>query len=136
MLIKSITYPGFTGGTYTEDFYFNLTQQELIHAELSEHGGLSARLKKIVAAQDAPAIAREFDEIIDLAYGVVSPDGKRFIKSPELTAAFKQTLAYDQLYSKLVSDDAEAAAFIKGIMPEVDEEALEKAKAEMGITAI
>ena len=56
-------------------------------------------------------------EIILKAYGVKSEDGKRFIKSEELSIAFSQTEAYSNLYMELCTNAAKAAEFVNGIMP-------------------
>ena len=56
---------------------------------------------------------------IDLkSYGEKSADGRRFVKSEELSKEFTQTNAYSQLFMKLATDDKAAVAFINGIIPE------------------
>lgn len=50
-------------------------------------------------------------------YGEKSPDGKRFVKSEELSTAFSQTEAYSQLYMELATDADKAAEFINGVIP-------------------
>lgn len=74
-------------------------------------------LKRIVAADDRPAIIKIFKDIILKSYGEKSPDGKRFIKSEEMSTAFSQTEAYTELFMELSSDADAAAAFINGIIP-------------------
>lgn len=88
MLKKTITYNDYNGNERTEDLYFNLSQAEVMEMEMSTTGGLAEMIQKIVAAQDAPAIIKIFKEIILKAYGEKSPDGKRFIKSDEISKAF------------------------------------------------
>jgi hypothetical protein len=122
MLKETMTYTDFNGIERTEDFYFNLTKTELTKMELTTAGGLAERIQKIVAAQDAPAIMEVFEDLILKAYGVKSPDGKRFEKSKELSAQFAQTAAYDQLFMKLATDADAAAKFVNGIVPEMPED--------------
>lgn len=124
MLKKSITYDDFDGGTFTEDFYFNLSKAELVELELSHKGGLSDSLKKIVASEDGAQIISEFKNIILKSYGKRSEDGKRFIKNQQLRDEFESTEAYSVLFIELVTDADAAADFVKGIMPQglVDEE--------------
>lgn len=117
MLVKTITYEDYNGVSRTENFLFHLSKGELMEMELGTTGGFAEKLKRIVEAQDAPAIMREIKGLILGSYGVKSPDGKRFIKSPELSQEFSQTEAYSQLFMELVTDDEAAAAFVKGIMP-------------------
>ena len=85
--------------------------------ELSTSGGLAEMIKRIVAAQDQPAIIKIFKDLILKAYGEKSADGKRFIKSDELAIAFSQTEAYSQLFMELATDADAAAKFVNGIIP-------------------
>lgn len=117
MLKKSITYTNYNGIECTEDFYFNLTKAEIMEMEMSTSGGLAEMITRIVAAQDAPAIIKIFKELILKAYGEKSPDGKRFVKSDEISAAFSQTEAYSQLFMELATDADAAAKFVNGIIP-------------------
>ena len=117
MLKKSITYTDYNGTERTEDFYFNLSKAELMEMEMGTSGGLAEMINKIVAAQDAPAIIKIFKDLVLKAYGEKSPDGKRFIKSEELSQAFAQTEAYSILFMELATDDKAASDFVNGIMP-------------------
>lgn len=123
MLKKTITYTDYNGSERTEDFYFNLTKAEVVEMEMSTTGGLVEMIKKIVAAQDAPSIIAIFKKLILKAYGEKSPDGKRFIKSDEISNAFSQTEAYSQLFMELATDADKAAEFVNGITPNVDKNA-------------
>jgi len=119
MLKKAITYTDYNGNERTENFYFNLSQAELMEMEMSTAGGLAEMINKIVAEQDAPAIIKIFKELILKAYGEKSPDGKRFVKSKEISEAFSQTEAYSKLFMELATDSDKAAEFVNGIVPEV-----------------
>ena len=117
MLKKTITYTDYNGSERTEDFYFNLSKAEVMELEMSTSGGLAEMITKIVAAQDAPAIIKIFKELVLKAYGEKSPDGKRFIKSDEISTSFSQTEAYSQLFMELATDSEEASKFVNGIIP-------------------
>lgn len=117
MLKKTIKYEDFNGIERTEDCYFNLSKTELMEMELGTAGGFAEMLQRIVAAQDAPSLMAQFKTIILKSYGKKSDDGRRFIKSPEISAEFEQTPMYDQIFTELVTNDKEAAKFIEGIMP-------------------
>ena len=117
MLKKTITYIDYNDVERTEDFYFNLTKAEITEMEMSTTGGLSEKIQNIVQAQDIPEIIKIFKELVLKAYGVKSPDGKRFIKKEELTEAFSQTEAHSQLFMELATDADAAAKFINGITP-------------------
>ena len=117
MLKKTITYTDYNDIERTEDFYFNLSKAEVMEMQMSTTGGLAEMIQRIVAAQDAPAIIKVFKDLVLKAYGQKSADGKRFIKSEELTAEFAQTEAYSQLFMELATDADAAAAFVNGIVP-------------------
>lgn len=121
MLKKTITYVDYNGAERTEDFYFNLSKAEVMEMEMSTSGGLAEMIKKIVAAQDAPAIIKIFKDLILKAYGEKSPDGKRFIKSEEIATSFSQTEAYSQLFMELATNADEASKFVNGIIPAASE---------------
>ena len=85
MLKKTIEYTDFNGEERKEDFYFNLTTAEIMEMEMGVAGGFSEMTQRIVDAKDVPSIIKIFKELILKAYGEKSPDGKRFIKSEELS---------------------------------------------------
>lgn len=117
MIKETITYTDYNGVERTEDFYFNLTKAELMEMEMSETGGLSETIQKIINAKDVPAIVGIFKDLVLRAYGEKSPDGRRFIKSDELRKSFEQTEAYSELFMKLATDADKASEFMNGIVP-------------------
>ncbi|HAU86362.1 MAG TPA: hypothetical protein DCW90_12960 [Lachnospiraceae bacterium] len=117
MLTKTIEYVDFLGNKRKEDLYFNLSEAEVVEMELSTTGGLSEMAKRIVKAKDTPSMVQIFKDLILKSYGEISPDGKRFVKSKELSEAFSQTPAYSQLFMELVSDTDKAIDFFNGITP-------------------
>lgn len=123
MLKKTITYTDYNGVERTEDHYFNFTKAELAEMELSTTGGFGEMIKKIVAAKDMPSIIRVLKQLVLDSYGIKSDDGRRFIKSEEISTAFSQTEAYSTIFMELASDDKAAADFVNGIMPEMDAKA-------------
>lgn len=117
MLRKTVSYTDYNGVERTEDFYFNLSKAELTEMELSTTGGLTVMLQKIVNAKDTPSIIKVFKDLLLRSYGEKSDDGRRFIKSKEISEAFEQTEAYSILFMELATDDQAAAAFINAIIP-------------------
>lgn len=117
MLKKTITYVDYNGTERKEDFYFNLSKAEIMEMEMGTTGGMVEMINRIVAAQDAPAIINVFKKMILTAYGEKSADGKRFIKSKEISEAFSQTEAYSQLFMELATDADAASKFVNGIVP-------------------
>lgn len=131
MIKKTITYVDYNGEERTEDFFFNLTKAEIMEMQMSEEGGLSEMLKKIVAAKDYPSIIKEFKKLILCSYGEKSADGKRFIKSKELSDSFAQTEAYSILFTELAENVDEATAFFKGVIPAAVAEEIKSDKIEI-----
>ena len=117
MLKKTINYTDFNGVERTENFYFNLTKAELMEMEMGTVGGMREMLRTIVEKQDIPKIIETIKMLIMKSYGEKSPDGRRFIKSSELSNAFAQTEAFSELYMELISNADETAAFVNGIVP-------------------
>ena len=117
MLVKKISYTDYNGTPRTENFYFNLSKAELVEMEYSASGGLAQMIEKIVETQDSPRIMELFKELILKAYGEKSADGKRFIKSKELSEAFAQTEAYVTLFMELATDAEAASQFVNGLIP-------------------
>ena len=118
MLKKTMTYTDYNGVERTEDFFFNLTKAELMEMELGTAGGLAETLQKIVDSKDAPAIIKAFKDIVLKAYGKKSDDGRRFIKTPEISEEFAQTEAYSDLFMLLATNAEEAAKFVNCIVPQ------------------
>ena len=117
MLKRKMTYTDYNGNERTEDFYFNLSKAELTEMQLSEAGGMTEFIQRIIDTQDTKKIIELFKDLILKAYGEKSLDGKRFIKSKELSESFAQTEAYSDLFMELATDSKAAAAFVNGIIP-------------------
>lgn len=117
MIKERITYTDYNGNERTEDFWFNITQAEATEMEMSVDGGISNMLRRIIDSNDTPSIIKTFKELILKAYGEKTPDGKRFMKSEEISRAFSETEAYSVLFMKLAKNAEAAAAFVNGILP-------------------
>lgn len=133
MYIKAITYTDYDGEERTENFCFNLNKAEIAEMDLSATGGLESTIKEIIAAKDNAKLVQLFKGLILKAYGVKSPDGRRFIKSAQLSEEFSQTEAYSELFMELASDANAAAEFINKITPNIPgkEEAIATEKAKL-----
>ena len=117
MLKKTITYTDYDGVSRTEDFYFNLSKAEIAEMDLSTEGGLDKYIERVISARDTASLISIFKSLILKSYGEKSPDGKRFIKSDDLSTAFSQTEAYSDLFMELATDADAASAFVNGISP-------------------
>ena len=117
MIKKTVTYVDYNGVERTEDFYFNLSKAEVAEMEMSVEGGFSKMLEEIVASKDNVKIVSLFKQMVLKAYGEKSADGRRFMKSEEISKAFSETEAYSEIFMSLALNENEAAAFVNGIMP-------------------
>ena len=117
MIKKTINYIDYNGVERKEDFYFNLSKAELLEMEAGTTGGFAEMVQRMIDAQDTPALIKVWKEILLKAYGEKSADGRRFIKTEELSAAFAQTEAYSELFMELALNSDKAAEFVKGVIP-------------------
>lgn len=118
-------YTDYNNQEREEVFYFNFSKGELLDLEWRTPGGLEQYMKNIMAMRDGQKLADMFKMLIDKSYGVKGPDGREFIKTPEVLNHFKFTEAYSDLYMLLATDSKAASAFVNGIFPR---EAVEAAK--------
>lgn len=111
-----ITYNDLNGVQRTEDFYFDLSKPEIVKMQASTKGGYDVQLKSIAASLDGAKIMDFFENFISKSFGVKSEDGRRFMKSDEISRSFMETPAYEVLFEKLVTDDKYAADFVNAVM--------------------
>ena len=117
MFVKKIKYTDFNGVEREEEFMFHLSKAEVLEMEMGVEGGMTALLNRIIAAKSQPKLIKYFKDFITKSYGVISDDGRSFVKNKELTDAFTQTEAYSMLFMELATDDKKAAEFVNGVMP-------------------
>ena len=118
MYKKTVTYEDYKGNTRTEDFYFNLNKAELVELELSTKGGLTVMMDRIIAAQDNATLFKIFKDLVSKSYGVLSDDGRKFIKNQEVLDDFMQTEAYSIIFSELATNAEAAAEFFNNVIPQ------------------
>ena len=120
MLKKHVKYQGFDGEIIEEDLYFNLTRMDAI--ELSaryESKDLAAYMDEIVKKEDIVSLYRVLKDIVLLAYGVKSEDGKRFIKNDSVRKEFEESLAFAQLIEDLHETESALSEFVTGITSQI-----------------
>lgn len=111
-----ITYNDLNGVQRTEDFYFDLSKPEIVKMQASAKGGYDVQLRSIAADLNGAKIMEFFENFIAKSYGEKSEDGRRFMKSDEISRSFIETPAYEVLFEKLVTDDKYAADFVNAVM--------------------
>lgn len=117
MRIEHVKYVDYDGNQREEDHYFNISRAELLELEMSVGGGLDAKIKRLGQTLEGPEVMKLFKDIISLAYGIKTLDGKRIEKSEKITKEFMETEAYSEILMRLLQDPDYAAAFIKDIIP-------------------
>lgn len=123
MLKKTITYKDFNGDEHTDDFYFHLSKAEAIELEASYPEGLHEKIQNAVSTKNMKDIVALFKMLILKSYGVKSEDGKRFVKSDELSKEFEQTDAYSELFLDLATNEGASKEFVDGVIPDLPAEA-------------
>lgn len=117
MYKKTITYTDFNDVTRTQDFYFYLSKADITKLNSRVEGGIQTKFEKIMNKFDIKGLVDTVEELVKASYGEKSDDGTRFIKSKELSEAFSQTNAYDELFMELISTENALADFIKKVLP-------------------
>lgn len=104
MLKITKTYEDWNDTERTEDFYFNLTEAEITELQIGTVGGFAETIEKIVNAKDQSELIKIFKELVLMAYGKKSADGKRFMKDDDTKKEFVENPAYSIIFMELVSD--------------------------------
>lgn len=117
MYKKTVKYVDYNGVERVEDCYFNLNKVECTQLQLSTKKGYGEYIKEIIDSKDMGAIFNVFNEIILKSYGKKDPDGRRFIKSEELSKEFSQTEAFVTLFMDIAQNPNSAEEFIAGVFP-------------------
>lgn len=136
MLTKTITYTDFNDNERTEDFYFHLSEREVMNLHTKYDGGLDGAMEAMVQANDIHEILTVLQEIILLSYGVKSADGKSFIKSDEVKQQFEYSAAFSELYLELLSDEQNAVDFIKNLLPTKAQKRIDELEAKPKTDAV
>jgi hypothetical protein len=120
MLKREITYTDFfTEQEVTEEFYFNLTEAEIIELEAEYPGGFEYFMKKIINAADEKSLLSVFKKVILMSYGVRV--GNNFEKTEAHATAFSSSPAYSALFMEFITKEGAAADFVNGIIPTVEQ---------------
>ena len=121
MYIRKITFTDYNGLEHTRPYYFNLSKSELLRLQLSIGGGLTEYAKRLMDAEDMVHLSELFEKLILMSYGEKTDDGMHFIKEDEngkkLSSMFKQTAAYDELYTELCTNEQSAIEFFNAVIP-------------------
>lgn len=117
MVKKAITFTNFNGEEKTEDFYFHLTEADLIGLNL-EFGkdGIEKAMEDFTVNEDLLGIYNFMQKTIAMAVGKKTPDG-RFVKSDLIKENFISSQAYSDMLVEFFEDPDKFTAFVEGIIP-------------------
>ena len=116
MIKKTIKYKDFNGNELTEEFYFHMNKAEATMFVAEANGDLEAYISEIIQKNDMKALVELMQKIILKSYGIKAADGKRFIKSEQLTKDFEQSIPYAELFEELMTDPEQTKIFAQGII--------------------
>lgn len=132
MIKMNVSAETFDGDMVTETLWFHMNKVDLIELQQSEPGGFTDTLQAFMSRRpedwtnkDKFKLFEFFRAMVDKAYGERSSDGKRFRKSPEILANFKDSIFYDEFVLSLLEDEKKSIKFFNGVMPKA---LLEQAK--------
>lgn len=120
MIALPIKYIDYDGVEREEKFYFHLSYADLVRLELDDKGGFKAKMETLIKSENQKEIWNTIEEIVKMASGKKSPDGRRFDKSYEAKADFIESEAYSSLIRSLLQDANYASEFINGLVSTAD----------------
>lgn len=115
MIKKTITYAGFNGNEFTEDFYFHLTAIELTKLEARLGMDIASYAQKLASENSVATMIDFLEDMILSSYGKRSDNGKQFFKSPEARAEFEYSQAYAELFEEMLTNPQSAKSFGEGL---------------------
>nr|FAA03200.1 MAG TPA: hypothetical protein [Siphovirus LN-2020-2]FAA03656.1 MAG TPA: hypothetical protein [Siphovirus LN-2020-2] len=134
MIKMNVSAETFDGDMVTETLWFHMNKVDLIELQQSEPGGFTDTLQAFMSRKPEDWTMKDkfklfdfFRTMVDKAYGERSSDGKRFRKSPEILANFKDSIFYDEFVLSLLEDEEKSIKFFNGVMPK---SLIEQAKKE------
>ena len=134
MFSREFEYTGYDGQPKKDTYWFNLSEAELYEIELSSIRGFTGEMTKLMKEERTKEIVDAFKGIILSSVSVVSPDGRKFLKSEDIKEDFYRSKAYSQLFVELVSSGEKLAEFLKGAIPEDIRKAMEEKEVEEAAT--
>jgi len=114
---QTIKFEDFDGNEVTEEHYFHLSTAQIMEWVAEKGDDLGTQMENTVKNGSGGEIMLLFREIIEKSYGD-RQGGSSFVRSPEITARFMDSLAFEAFFGELLTDDKKATEFFNGIMPQ------------------
>lgn len=135
MIKKTIKFNDYNGNALSEDFYFHISKAEWVRFLAQYPGGIDQWVESVQQSHNISEVYGKFEELVQMAYGVKSADGRQFMKSPEITKQFTETEAYSELIMEFLSDTEKAIEFFAALF-DVDANEVKKQVESQGISVV
>lgn len=147
MLKHIVEYTDFDDTKQRDELWFHLSKTSLMLSEQKVYDEimvLSQELKKMLPSLEeigkniesensddpltsgnrivvdaARLMAQMLDKIVSLSYGIRSEDRKRFIRTPEVVAEFKSSMAYEAFVINLLEEPDKLLKFIESLTAQI-----------------
>ena len=121
MIKETLTYVDYNGVERTEDFYFHLSKAEILDIETTmPNGSIEEWANSIFATREYDKLWKLFSNLVKQSYGIKSADGRRFMKSEEISKEFSETEAYPVLIEKFLTEPDFASNFFNSLVTNVE----------------
>lgn len=130
MYKKTIEYKDYDGAQKTTDCWFHLKRTDVMELAVSLPEDITEEFADTNAKEHKEDVGRKIYETLGKAgvmkfvkdlilksFGIRSRDGMSFEKSEEISYKFSQTLAFEQLYYDMVTNDDVFVEFIDKVIP-------------------
>ncbi len=131
MYKKTINYVDFNGVSREEDFYFHMTEAEMLKFEFSEQGGITSILESLIQAEDTFKMLELFERLVRMSYGKRSVDGRHFEKKTSYSDDFIASEAYSTLFMEFMQDADKAAEFVNGMCSKIKADPEKKSASQL-----
>ena len=120
MLTKTVTFPSLADPKQNVEveLRFHLYKHELLELDSKYNGGLAEELKRAEGSNNNSIMFNLFTELILNSYGVPVKDpvlGEVFTKTPEATANFKNSPAFDAVFLEITKTVEDATKFFNAV---------------------
>lgn len=124
MYTINVTYTGFDYIDTTDTLYFHMSSKDWVKAdeEMKAKGHkdgymdfIDANIKPGDPEVNPIGVLTVIEDVVRRSYG--TRDGNRFVRTPEQTEEFMDSLAYDAFLDKMVYDQDVSMKFIQAVLP-------------------
>lgn len=115
MLKKTVEFENIDGQKVTKNFYFHLSQTELIKANVADTG-IKEDILTIQNAETMMERIEALERIVRMAVGEKTAEGN-FKKNDRIREDFMDSGAWDAFFMEMIQNASLCAEFIRGVMP-------------------